>query len=158
MTISIVTEIKPAFRHLYFSFLFKLAVNIIFKIPINKLQVLQNLKGSIFAWLFILGCLFVGILRLSRQEQTRLSPDQTILDKARPDQTRQDLLDTMVNFPDTMVVLLDTLLDFPDTMVHLSDTMVDLPDTMVELANTMVELLDTIVELPGPWETFLTPW
>ena len=34
--------------------------------------------------------LFVETLRLSRQKQTRLSPGQTMLDKARPDQTRPD--------------------------------------------------------------------
>ena len=63
----------------------------------------QNLEGSIFAWLFVVVVVVVETLRLSRQEQTRLGSDQTILDKARPDQTRPDLLDTIVHFPDTMV-------------------------------------------------------
>ena len=103
----------------------------------------QNLEGTIFAWLF------VETLRLSRQEQTRLSPEQTILDKARPDQTRPELLDTMVDFPDTMVDLPDTMVDLPDTMVGLPDTMVDLPDTMVDLPNSMVDLPNTMVDLPN---------
>ena len=78
----------------------------------------QNLECSIFAWLFVI-VVVVEMLILSRQELTRLSPDQTILDEARPDQTRPDLLDTMVDFPDTMVDLPDTTVDFPDNMVDL---------------------------------------
>ena len=118
----------------------------------------QNLEGSIFAWLSL--SLFVGTLRLSRQEQTCLSPDQTLLDEARPVQTRPDLLDTMVDFPATMIDLPDTMVDLPDAMVGLSDTTVDLPDmvdcpvTRVDLPDTMVDLLDhgtppdTMVDLP----------
>ena len=65
-------------------------------LSIAKLRILQNLDGSIFAWLFVCGCLFVIIclvvrtVGLSGQEQTRLSPDHNILDKTRQDKTRPD--------------------------------------------------------------------
>ena len=101
----------------------------------------QNLEGSIFAWLFVV--VVVETLRLSRREQTRLSPDQT-----RPDQTRPDLPDTAVDFPDTMLGLPDTMVDLPDTMVDRPVTRVDLSDTKVDLLDTMVDVPDTMVDLP----------
>ena len=55
--------------------------------PIAKLQI-QPESGGLYICLVVRS--FVETLRLSRQEQTRLSPDQTILNKARPDQTRPD--------------------------------------------------------------------
>ena len=52
-------------------------------IYIAKLQI-QPESGGLYIRLVVV----VETLRLSRQEQTRLSPDQTILDEARPNQTR----------------------------------------------------------------------
>ena len=54
---------------------------------IAKLQI-QPESGGLYICLVV--WVFVETLRLSRQEQTLLSPDQTILDEARPDQTRLD--------------------------------------------------------------------
>ena len=54
---------------------------------IAKLQIQPESGGR---YIRLVGWSFVGTLRLSRQEQTRLSPEQTILDKARPDQTRPE--------------------------------------------------------------------
>ena len=87
----------------------------------------QNLEGSIFAWLFVR----LVVCSLRRWDYPDKNKHVSVLnrpwDKARSDQTRPELLDTMVDFPDTMVDLPDTMLDLPDTMVGLPDTMVDLP-------------------------------
>ena len=108
-------------------------------------------KGSIIAWLFVCSsfvCSF-GTLGFSRQEQTRLRPDQTSFCNVL-DWTGLDLTGTMVDLPDTMVDLPDTMVDLPDTMVYLLDTMVNIPDTMVDLLDTMVDYPDTMVDRDVP--------
>ena len=86
---------------------------------IAKLQIQPDSGGLYIRLIVVVVVVVVGTLRLYRQEQTRLSPDQTILDKV----TRVDLPDTRVDLPDTMVDLLDTMVDLPDIMVDLPDTM-----------------------------------
>ena len=56
----------------------------------------------------------------TRTNTSQSRSDHTGQGETRPDQTRPDLLDTMVDF-------LDTRVDLPDTMVGLPDTMVDTP-------------------------------
>ena len=116
-----------------------------FKQVIAKLQI-QTESGGLYIRLVVI----VVVCRDAETIQTRTNMSQSRSDltgQARPDQTRPDLLDTMVDFPATMIDLPDTMVDLPDAMVGLSDTTVDLPDTMVDCPVTRVDLPDTMVDL-----------